>query len=302
MENRVTRDRGAPRSTATFRPALRFAPSPNGFLHVGHAYSVLLNERLAHQLGGALLLRIEDIDVARCRPEFNAAMLEDLDWLGVRFDGAPLRQSDRFGIYGEYIGRLTDAGLTYRCFCSRSDIAAAARLMAETRRDPDGAPLYPGTCRCRADPPDSAGRPFALRLDMAGAVRRAMALTGGAQLAMRALDAGLHAQMIAVDPLAWGDVIVARKETPTSYHVSVTVDDALQGVTHVVRGRDLEAATAIHRVLQTLWGFPAPAYLHHDLIRDATGEKLAKSLGSKPLRQLRAEGVTPQALRASLGF
>lgn len=302
MENRVTGDRDAPRMTAPSRPALRFAPSPNGFLHVGHAYSVLLNERLARQLGGALLLRIEDIDVARCRPEFNAAMLEDLDWLGVRFDGAPLRQSDRFGVYGEYIGRLTDAGLTYRCFCSRSDIAAAARLRGEAGRDPDGALLYPGTCRCRADAPDSAGRPFALRLDMAGALRRAMALTGGAQLAMRALDAGLHAQMIAVDPLAWGDVIVARKETPTSYHVSVTVDDALQGVTHVVRGRDLEAATAIHRVLQTLWGFPAPAYLHHDLIRDATGEKLAKSLGSKPLRQLRAEGVTSLELRASLGF
>ena len=283
-------------------PVLRFAPSPNGFLHLGHAYSALLNERLARRLDGALLLRIEDIDVTRCRPEFETAMLEDLHWLGVRFDGAPLRQSERFGIYGAYIGRLTDAGLTYRCFCSRSDIAATAKATGEMRRDPDGALLYPGTCRCRSDAHDPAGRPFAVRLHMAKATRQAAALTGGAPLTMRALDAALHVEMLAVDPLAWGDVVVARKETPTSYHVSVTVDDAQQGVTHVARGRDLEAATAIHRLLQTLWGFPAPAYLHHDLIRDASGEKLAKSLGSKPLRQLRAEGVTPQAVRAALGF
>jgi len=295
---------GGTQGAAALRPMLRFAPSPNGFLHVGHAYSVLLNERLARQLGGGLLLRIEDIDVTRCRPEFEDALLDDLAWLGVRFDGVPLRQSERFGVYDAYIGRLTSAGLTYRCFCSRSDIAAATRASGETRRDPDGASLYPGTCRCgeQGPAPDLAGRPFSLRLDMAKAVQQATAITGDAPLTMPSLDAALHAETIAVDPLAWGDVIVARKETPTSYHVSVTVDDALQGVTHVVRGRDLEAATAIHRLLQTLWGFPAPAYLHHDLIRDASGEKLAKSLGSKPLRQLRAEGVTPQELRASLGF
>lgn len=315
----------------TKRRVLRFAPSPNGYLHTGHAWSALLNARLAREVGGALLLRIEDIDTTRCRPEFETAMLEDLDWLGVQFDGAPLRQSERFDLYSDYIQKLADDGLVYRCFCSRADIVAATKAAGVVERDPDGAPRYPGTCRCRQDvavsredilPADMlpAGMrpfalPFALRLDMAGAMQRAMALTGGAPLTMQRIEspdmpvrqapapfAGCAGVTAPVDPLAWGDVILARKETPTSYHVSVTVDDALQGVTHVARGRDLEAATAIHRLLQTLWGFPAPVYLHHDLVRDAAGEKLAKSLGSKPLRALRAEGVSASELRRSLGF
>lgn len=298
----------------TKRPVLRFAPSPNGYLHAGHAFSALLNERLARELGGVLLLRIEDIDVTRCRPEYAAALLEDLDWLGVQFDGAPLRQSERFGLYGAYLQKLADDGLIYRCFCSRADIAAATKAAGIVERDPDGAPRYTGTCRRRPDRapgreeilptdiPPGLMRPFALRLDMSRAMQRAMALTWGMPLTMRRFAECSGEETAPVDPLAWGDVILARKETPTSYHVSVTVDDALQGVTHVARGRDLEAATAIHRLLQTLWGFAAPAYLHHHLVRDAAGEKLAKSLGSKPLRALRAEGVTAQELRRSLGF
>lgn len=316
-------------------PVLRFAPSPNGYLHAGHAYSALLNERLARQLGGALLLRIENIDVVRCRPDLEAAMLEDLDWLGVQFDGAPRRQSAHLDVYAAYIRRLADAGLTYPCFCSRTDIAAAASAAGETRRVPDGALFYPGNCRCldqgQVRAKMQAGRPFALRLHMARAVQAAgngltmqrfhlAQFTQGREAASlpepqcspktgcshepvsRLNPAGLKYEAALVDPLAWGDAIIARKETPTSYHVSVVVDDALQGVTHVVRGQDLEAATAIHRVLQSLWGLSAPAYLHHDLICDEAGGKLAKSLGSKPLRQLRAEGMSPQILRASLGF
>ncbi|MFC0282370.1 tRNA glutamyl-Q(34) synthetase GluQRS [Camelimonas abortus] len=301
MQQPANADEAVTGASVQGRPVLRFAPSPNGYLHAGHAYSALVNARLARRLGGRLLLRFEDIDLTRCRPEFEAAALEDLEWLGLRFDGPPRRQSEHFDAYAAHIGRLTAMGLTYPCFCSRRQIAAAAG--PDGPRDPDGAPLYPGLCRHipagEARRRIAAGEPHALRLDMAAALRRALPPGG---LAMRRLTPALVTEPVPVDPAAWGDVVLARKETPTSYHVSVVVDDALQGVTHVVRGQDLEAATAVHRLLQQLWGLPEPVYFHHRLVRDETGGKLAKSLGSKPLRQLRAEGVAAAELRASLGF
>lgn len=280
---------------------LRFAPSPNGYLHAGHAYSALLNADCARRLNGRLLLRMEDIDITRCRPEYEAAALEDLAWLDVAFEGAVRRQSAHFDVYRSHIARLTADGLTYPCFCSRAQIAAAARLRGDGARDPDGAVLYPGTCRRLQEAEVAArlaaGEAHVLRLDMAAALARI-----GEPLSMRRLSPALTIDTVSVAPAQWGDVVVARKETPTSYHVSVVVDDALQGVTHVVRGRDLEAATAVHRLLQRLWNLPAPAYLHHQLLLDAAGDKLAKSLGSKPLRQWREEGVSAAAMRAMLGF
>lgn len=285
------------------RPVLRFAPSPNGYLHMGHAYSALLNQRLAQQFHGTFLLRIEDIDTGRCRPEFEAAIREDLAWLGIEFDQAPRRQSQHLDTYRAAIADLTNAGLTYPCFCSRADIATAAaeNALGCACRDPDGAVIYAGACH-RLDHAQvvalqQQGRPYALRLNMAAAMRAV-----DATLRWRTFDAAMESTIANASPGVWGDVIVARKETPTSYHVSVVVDDALQGVTHIVRGKDLEAATSVHRLLQALWGFTPPDYFHHELVRDNAGEKLAKSIGSKPLRQLRADGVTPQQVRSMLGF
>lgn len=283
------------------QPVLRFAPSPNGRLHLGHAYSALENARLARALGGRLLLRLEDIDTTRCRPELAAAMLDDLAWLSIPFEPAPLRQSARFPAYAAAAARLRARGLLYPCACSRAEIAAAvAARTAETGaagpRDPDGAPLYPGTCRGRdAAAVLARGRPVAWRLDMA----RALAEAPGPHAYARLGDDGAL-QTAAVDPARWGDVVLVRKETPTSYHLAVVVDDAAQGITHVVRGRDLEAATDLHVLLQRLLGLPTPIYRHHGLIRDAAGEKLAKSLGARPLSDLRDAGWTTEDVRAAL--
>lgn len=294
QDHDVTSDAAAPT-----RPVFRFAPSPNGRLHRGHALSALTNERFARRLGGALLLRIEDIDIGRCRPEFEAAIDDDLGWLGLRFDGSVRRQSEHFDDYRAALGTLRARGLLYACRCSRSQVRAAItaeelRSGAIWPRDPDGAALYPGTCRAlTVDPAED----HVLRLDM----KVALAVAGGGLGYRRFDEAGVEA-MVAVDPARWGDVVLARREVPTSYHLSVVVDDALQGVSHVVRGRDLEAATDVHVLLQRLLGLPVPRYHFHQLIRDEAGEKLAKSRGSRSLADLRAAGVTAQQIRAELGF
>lgn len=279
-------------------PIFRFAPSPNGFLHAGHALSALLNADLAARTGGTFLLRLEDIDTARCTRAFEAAALEDLDWLGLRWPQPVRRQSEHSEDYRRVQERLADKGLLYPCFCTRGDISRAIAGRDDWPRDPDGSPLYPGACRALS-PAEREGRratePHAQRIDMTEAVARTGALHW-----TEWSDAGMTP--VAAKPLAWGDVILARKDIGTSYHVAVVADDALQGVTHVVRGRDLFAATAVHRVLQTLLGLPEPVYRHHPVLRDAAGDKLAKSRSSTPLRQLRAEGVTAKALKASLGF
>ncbi|MGZ5803334.1 MAG: tRNA glutamyl-Q(34) synthetase GluQRS [Xanthobacteraceae bacterium] len=285
-------------------PVFRFAPSPNGYLHLGHAFSALLNFDLAHATGGRLLLRIEDIDPTRCRPEFEAAIYEDLAWLGIAWEEPVLRQSEQMESYRAALKRLEDDGLIYPSFESRAEIA---RLVAQRERgeqswphDPDGVPLYPGAARelsaAERKKRIDAGEPYALRLDMATAIAR----TG--QLDITERDESGTVKTGAAMPSAWGDVVLGRKETPTSYHLSVVVDDARQGVTHVVRGQDIAAATRVHRVLQALLGFPAPIYYHHRLIRDADGHKLAKSTGATALRTLRGRGMTPSDVRRIVGL
>lgn len=290
------------------QPVFRFAPSPNGFLHLGHAYSALLNARFARETGGRLLVRIEDIDTQRCRPELVEATFEDLAWLGLEWEQPVLRQSAHFSRYRAVSADLEARGLLYPCFCTRNDIARESGQnraeSAVTPRDPDGAPIYPGICR-DLDPEIArarreAGQPHALRLDMSAA----MAAINGAKLEW---DEAFGERLDTLTPLKaspekWGDVVLVRKECPTSYHLSVVLDDALQGVTHVVRGTDLYEATAVHRVLQALLGLPVPVYHHHALWRDDEGKKLSKSAASRSLRDLRAEGATPADIRRQLGF
>jgi glutamyl-Q tRNA(Asp) synthetase len=266
----------------------RFAPSPNGLLHLGHAYSALLNTDIAEAAGGRLLLRIEDIDATRCRPEYEQAIYDDLCWLGLTWEQPVRRQSEHYDDYRAALAKLDALGLIYPSFESRAEIARAS-----TGTDPDGAPLYSGAGksvsvaerRRRID----AGEPYALRLDMSAAITRAGPLQWNEDGAA-----------IAADPAAWGDVVLARKETPTSYHLSVVVDDAAQGVTDVVRGQDLYHATSVHRLLQALLGLPAPRYRHHRLILDADGRKLSKSTQATGLRELRERGKSPVDIRAML--
>jgi glutamyl-Q tRNA(Asp) synthetase len=277
------------------QPVFRFAPSPTGRLHLGHAYSALLNEAVARQAGGLLLLRIEDIDGGRARPEFAQGLIEDLAWLGVRFDGVTRRQSEHFPLYRAARDRLAAAGLLFRCRCTRADIADATRLLREeTPRDPEGAPLYPGTCRMRQPGPCEL---VAERLYM----RAALAAEPG-PLGFHVMDEAGEAGWRVADPGRWGDVVIMRKDTPTSYHLACVVDDAAQGVTHVVRGADMEAATDVHVLLQRLLGLPTPVYRFHRLLLDADGRKLSKSRGSASLADLRAQGVTAAEIRARLGF
>ncbi|MGX5736829.1 tRNA glutamyl-Q(34) synthetase GluQRS [Bosea thiooxidans] len=288
------------------KPVFRFAPSPNGRLHLGHALSALSNEALARQFGGRLLLRIEDIDLTRCRPEFVDGIMEDLAWLGIAFEPEVRRQSRHFEDYARALASLRAHGLIYPCFCSRQEIRAAvpaceAEAGTPWPRDPDGAPLYPGNCRTlapeEAERRIAAGEAHVLRLDMA----RAIAAAGsGLSYTVFAPDGSRHP--VAVAPERWGDVVLARKDVPTSYHLAVVVDDALQGVTHVVRGRDLEAATDIHVVLQRLLGLPTPLYHFHRLLLDEEGRKLAKSRQSRTLAELRAGGMSAAAVRRELGF
>jgi glutamyl-Q tRNA(Asp) synthetase len=288
------------------QPVFRFAPSPNGRLHLGHAYSALLNADLARRRGGRFLLRIEDIDVTRCRPEFEAAIYEDLAWLGLSWETPVRRQSEHFAEYRAAAERLKFRGLLYPCFCTRAEIAAqVAKQEAESAkawpRDPDGGPVYPAICR-RLPPKDieariAAGAPHAWRLDLDAAFRAAP----GPHRFARSQPSGEDERAIAA-PGQWGDAVIVRKEVPTSYHLSVVLDDALQGVTHVVRGVDLEAATDLHVLLQALLGLQTPAYHHHRLIQDDDGSKLSKSLKSEPLARLRERGVTAAEVRDALGF
>jgi len=286
-------------------PVFRFAPSPNGYLHLGHAFSAMLNDDLARQSGGRFLLRIEDIDPTRCRPEFETAIDEDLTWLGLSWEKPARRQSEHFAEYRAALEKLEGMGLIYPAFESRAE---TARLIAEQEkqapwpRDPDGAPLYPGTAR--AFTPEErtrllrSGAPYALRLDMTAACTR----IGSLNWIERGQGSEGETGTIVANPAAWGDVIIARKETPTSYHLAVVVDDAIQGITEVVRGQDLFWSTSVHRLLQALLGLPQLVYRHHRLIRGADGHKLSKSTAATGLRELRAAGVTPAEIRHRVGL
>jgi glutamyl-Q tRNA(Asp) synthetase len=286
-------------------PVFRFAPSPNGYLHLGHAFSALLNFDLARESGGRFMLRIEDIDPARCRPEFETAIDEDLAWLGLCWEKPARRQSEHFACYRAALEKLAGLGLVYPAFESRAEVT---RLIAEQEkhapwpRDPDGAPLYPGAARTLASEERTrllqSGVPYALRLDMAAACAR----VGQLNWIERGEGPEGESGNLVANPAAWGDVIVARKETPTSYHLAVVVDDALQSVTEVVRGQDLFWSTSVHRLLQTLLGLPQPVYRHHRLIRDAAGQKLSKSTDATGLRELRGAGVTPAEIRRRIGL
>lgn len=263
----------------------RFAPSPTGYLHLGHAASALAGHDLARAGGGRFLLRLEDIDAGRCRPRFAEAILEDLAWLGLAWDGELRVQSAHFDAYRAVLARLEAMGLLYRCFCTRATIAAALGA-------PHGAEAaYPGTCRgldpALADERAAQGEPYALRLRM----DRAAAMAG--RLRYHEAAEG----WVEADPLSHGDVVLARKDVPASYHLCVCHDDAAQGVTHVTRGEDLRAATDVHVLLQALLGWPHPAYAHHPLIRDAAGRRLAKRDRAATLRDLREAGATPAQIR-----
>lgn len=279
------------------KPVLRFAPSPNGLLHLGHAYSALYTWNAARLLGGTALLRIEDIDIERSKPEFAAAILEDLVWLGLGWPEPVMVQSRRLDVYADAGNRLRDQGLLYPCFCTRSDLAANA-----TGADPDGAPLYPGTCRHMDRGIQierlQRGDPVQFRLDVEQAMDRVGMLTFSV-VGPLITD---RPQVRYARPQRWGDTVLQRKGMPTSYHLSVVVDDAAQGISHVTRGRDMEAATDIHVLLQMLLGLPSPIYNFHKLILDDDGRKLAKSRSSESLADLRAKGWTPDDVRRAVGM
>jgi glutamyl-Q tRNA(Asp) synthetase len=292
-------------------PTFRFAPSPNGFLHLGHALSALLNFDLARASGGRFLLRIEDIDATRCRPEYETAIYEDLRWLGLDWEEPVRRQSDHLDAYRAALARLDRLGLVYPTFESRAEIARRVRAREAKGpwpRDPDGAPLYPGRIdempaaeRARRM---EAGEPYALRLDMAAALER-IAPPGSrfaSNLTWREIGPDGNVTTVDAKPAAWGDVVLARKETPTSYHLSVVVDDALQGITEVVRGQDLFPATGVHRLLQELLELPVPVYRHHRLVLGPDGRKLSKSTRSTALRELRREGASAADIRRLVGL
>lgn len=292
------------------KPVFRFAPSPNGHLHVGHALSALLNARAAVALEGQFLVRLEDIDQARCTPELEADMFADLAWLGLPLEEPVLRQSEHFPDYRAALERLQDMGLIYSAFLSRAEIR---RFVQDTEkhgkswpRDPDGAPLYPGDravlsdaeLRTRMD----SDAPFTLRLDM----QKALARIGPGLTWQEAGSEGKAlfgaAEPVAADAACWGDVVLARKDTPTSYHLAVVVDDARQGITDVLRGQDLYHATGVHRVLQELLDLPQPRYRHHRLILGPDGRKLSKSNDDTSLKSLREGGLTLTELRRRIGL
>jgi glutamyl-Q tRNA(Asp) synthetase len=269
----------------------RFAPSPTGELHLGHAFSALIAWQRARAAGGAFLLRIEDIDIRRCKREYETAILEDLRWLGLDWDGEVRRQSAHFPTYGRVLDGLGARGLVYPCFCTRTDIASEVAASGHAPHGPDG-PLYPGTCRHL-----TAGE-------------RQLRITGGEEFCLRldatraAVEAGPYdfsdegRGRIEGQPLLFGDVVLARKDTPTSYHLAVTVDDHLQGVTLVTRGEDLFPSTHVHRLLQCLLGYDAPQYAHHPLLTDENGRRFAKRDRSLTLRALRESGRSAEEVRA----
>jgi glutamyl-Q tRNA(Asp) synthetase len=281
---------------AAMRPTFRFAPSPNGHLHLGHVKSALVGYEMARRLGGRFLVRIEDTDVTRCRPEFIASIIDDLTWLGLTWERPVRRQSRHFADYQPAVRRLLDEGLLYRCFLSRSKI----NLMG-----PDAIALAPGSDRevthlASAARQESSGEPFALRLHMDRALARARQLLGNEPLTFTELDAAGRARTVACRPELWGDAVIVRKEVPASYHLAVVIDDAAQRVTHVTRGLDVFPSTDVHRLLQVLLGLPAPLYHHHALIMGDDGRKLSKSAGSPTLKSLRANGLRPEDVRAMM--
>jgi glutamyl-Q tRNA(Asp) synthetase len=271
-------------------PLLRFAPSPNGLLHLGHAYSALFTDFWARRLDGTWLLRLEDIDLGRCRPEFAAAIEEDLHWLGLDWPEPVMVQSERMPVYVAAADRLKARNLLYPCDCTRQEVAERS-----TGTDPDGAPLYDGKCRMHGL---AGGREVQYRLDTAAAT----ALTGPLSFTVAGPTPLDRPQIRYARPEAWGDVVIQRKDTPTSYHLSVVVDDAAQDITHVTRGRDMEASTDIHVLLQMLLGLGQPIYTFHKLLLGDDGHKLSKSKGSPTLRSLREEGWTAADVRAAVGF
>jgi len=288
-------------------PMVRFAPSPNGLLHVGHARSAMLNWRFANDHGGTFLLRIEDIDTTRARPEFETAISEDLNWLGLDWPKPVRRQSDHFAAYQGALSELRKLGLIYPAFLSRAEIAAKVSEIESSGqiwpRDPDGAPHYPGSdknlSRSERDRRIADGAPHAWRLDMQAT------LDGlGTSLSWAEFGSGPDEETgtIISDPATWGDVILARRDVPASYHLAVTVDDSIQNITDVIRGEDLFAATSVHRLLQHLLGLPVPRYHHHDLVRDQDGRKLSKSDGATSIASLRQQGATPENIFAMAGL
>jgi len=273
----------------------RFAPSPTGLLHLGHAFAALT----AAEAGNRFLLRIEDIDTARAREEFVTAIFEDLTWLGLRWEEPVLRQSTRFEAYRAALARLEADGLLYSCFCTRKEIAEEITRASEAPHGPEG-PLYPGTCRHLSTTERArklaSGASYALRLDAA----KAADLAGELEFLEQGAGPNGEHGIIAVKPMLFGDVVLARKDTPSSYHLAVAVDDAFQGVTLVTRGNDLFAATHVQRLLQALLALPAPAYAHHRLILDEQGRKFSKRDKAVTLRDLRAHGETPASIRGLL--
>jgi glutamyl-Q tRNA(Asp) synthetase len=273
----------------------RFAPSPTGRLHLGHAYSALFAEHAARQEGGRFLLRIEDIDRSRCRPEFESGIYEDLGWLGLSWEKPVRRQSDHLADYGAALDHLAADGFLYPCFCSRKEIAAEIARAPSAPQSGEG-PVYPGTCRTLGASERTAriaeGKAYALRLNVAAG------LAASGPLHWHDLDRG----RIDADPGLLGDVVLGRRDAPASYHLAVSVDDHLQGVSLVTRGEDLLPATHIHRLLQALLKLETPAYRHHRLLANDRGERLAKRDGAQALAALRAAGADPAQLRTSLGF
>lgn len=291
--------------TVSKQPVFRFAPSPNGQLHLGHALSAILNHDMAKAERGRFLLRIEDIDIARSTPDFEAGIVEDLEWLGLDWEKPARRQSEHLDLYRQALGKLIDRDLVYPAFLTRGAIkTAVGEFEAKGKtwpRDPDGAPLYPGEERkLSADARQRAlasGKPHAWRLDMTKALAQVTE-----PLTWQESGSGPDGEtgVIAANPAAWGDVVLSRSDAPSSYHLAVTLDDALQGVSHVVRGNDLFHATSVHRLLQSLLDLPQPAYHHHRLILGPDGRKLSKSNRDTGIAAFRQAGKTPDDIRAMI--
>ncbi len=288
------------------KPAFRFAPSPNGALHLGHALSALTGSLMAQRCGGRFLLRIEDIDLTRTREQHVAGIVDDLRWLGLMWEQPVLRQSTRFQAYTAALKQLSAADLIYPCFATRSQIQAAVADDPDPTRDPDGVTLPPPALR-RVSSREfelrrATGEPYSLRLDMPRAIAAANAKLNGAPLTFREITPAGTIETRTCRPDRWGDCIIRRKDIPASYHLAVVIDDATQGITHVTRGLDLLAATDIHRLLQVLLGLPEPLYHHHALLLGPGGTKLSKSAGDRSIADHRAAGHTPEDLKLQIGI
>lgn len=281
----------------------RFAPSPTGLLHLGHAFSALTAHDAARAAGGRLLLRIEDIDQGRCRPEYEASIIEDLAWLGVRWESGVRRQSEHFADYAAAIAHLAESGLVYRCFRTRAEILDEIARAPHLSPDGPEGPVYVGAPLAAYEERSllSDGAAFAWRLSSAAAIAETKRLGVTPQFCEEAID-GSSPRLIDVVPRLFGDPVLGRKDSGASYHLASVFDDARDGVTHVIRGEDLKAAAHLHALLQTLLQFKTPVYRHHRLITDETGRRLAKRDHAATLRSLRAAGVTPAAIRAQLGL